>query len=133
MVKRKVHSDEELRQIFHDNLDLDRLYRELDGLQNVVVLPCGSGSNVFQVYLPGRVGAYEAFLYVREPFDRSLVNWASQGELANVCRDLWGPFVKKPKNPNASQLRENVDIDDVLEKVKQYAAKGEEKRRSGGN
>jgi hypothetical protein len=121
MLKRRLRTSEELDQIFRENPDRERLYGELKALENVVVQPDGTGAAVFKVYLPGRMGWYEAFLRVNMPLDGSYVQWAHQGGHVGLCRDLWGSLVRNRKNPDGSQLQEHVDVDSVLETIKRYA------------
>ncbi len=120
MVKRRIRPEEELDRIFRQWPHIERLYKELDDFKQVKIQADGTGSSVFKVYLPGRMGSYEVFLRVNKPLDESYVQSAHQGDHERLCRDIWGPLVRNRKNPDGSQLRPQIDVDTVLEATKQY-------------
>ena len=123
-MKRTLRTPDELFEIFDNAPTLGALYYSLAGIENITVQPDGTGESVFKVYLTGRLGKFEAFLWVNRKLDKSYIQWLHQAELADRCRELWGDVVKNRDNPDGSELQSGIDTDSIIRIAKRYAAVG---------
>ncbi len=120
-VKRQQRTDDEVREIFGQYPDVKQLHDELTRLDGVCVQMDGKGECVFKVYLSGRTGPFESFLWVYKAIDKSQVGWAGQSsDLQNVCREIWSGIVLSPTNVNGSQLKRGVGVGRILETTRRY-------------
>ena len=120
-VKRQQRTDDEVREIFEQYPAVKQLYDELTRLDGICVQMDGKGECVFKVYLSGRTGPFESFLWVYKAIDKSQVGWAGQSsDLQNVCRKIWSGIVLSPSNVNGSQLKRDIGVRQIVEATRCY-------------
>lgn len=120
-MKRNLRSKEELEAVRHRSPEVcvlaERLQAEVPGLE---VHADGDGACVFKVYLPGRTGPYESFLWIYEPVDCSYVSWEHVPGLTDVCRRHFAHLVKNAANRNGSYVRDGAAVDEIVAAVRAF-------------
>lgn len=118
--ERRKRSNAEIETLLARHPDLKSLYDSISTLDGIEIEPDGKKSSIFHVYLSGRQGRFQAFLWILTPLYRSYVQWAEQPD-PDGCRTIWKNMVKAANNPNGSELK-NTRVEAIVAVTKMYVS-----------
>ncbi len=123
-MKRRTRTPDELKEILKQDLILQTLRDALQTIENIEVHADGIGKCVFKVYITGRTGRHESFLWLHTPINENNKLYAAWGDQPVTdkafCQSLWASYVKSPQK-GGSYLKSDVTIPTIIRVVEQYA------------
>jgi len=97
----KLRTEAELMTAFAEDPRLKELYDAFKADPRLEVIPNGTGTAYFKVYLRGRTGSKQGFLRVLLPMESCYIDWSQYPELgraafADVAQTVYYKGTKKP-------------------------------------
>lgn len=118
----RFRTDRELREIYDEFPELESLKNSIERIDNIEVLPNGTGQCVFKIYLAGHTRKNDELIRLFKSFDESDISWSHLPENnRDYWKGLWRQHVRNPNNDWGSRVKKHTSAETIIRIVDEFA------------